>query len=106
MEPAVETNTRLVVKVDQDLEDIAPGYLENRRKDVGLLSTALEQNDFNTVKMIGHRMKGSGAGYGFDFISETGSRIEQAAIARNTPIIRDCMDQLTDYLDSIEVIYV
>ncbi|MBF0138733.1 MAG: Hpt domain-containing protein [Magnetococcales bacterium] len=105
-EPTVDAKAKLVIKVDRDLEDIAPGYLENRRKDAEMISVALERSDFEALKMIGHRMKGSGAGYGFQRITDIGTQLEQAATLQNRQTARDSLDQLVDYLDAIEVVYV
>ena len=69
----------ITVHIDPDLEDIVPGFLENRRRDVQTLETALHQNDLKTIHVIGHRMKGDGGGYGFDAISMLGAALEQAA---------------------------
>ena len=54
------------VYIEPGLEEIVPGFLENRRRDVQTLETALQQHDLNTIRVIGHRMKGDGGGYGFD----------------------------------------
>ncbi|MBF0110817.1 MAG: Hpt domain-containing protein [Magnetococcales bacterium] len=101
----MDTKDKLVVKVDKDLEDITPGYLENRRKDLAALPLALAENQFEAIKMIGHRMKGSGAGYGFQAISDLGTRIERAANSQDQDEIRACVTQLEDYLSRIEVEY-
>lgn len=102
----MDAKGKLVIKVDRDLEDIAPGYLENRRKDAEIIPEALERSDFDALKMIGHRMKGSGAGYGFQRISDIGAQLEQAATVQNRQIVQDSLGQLVDYLDAIEVVYV
>ncbi|HAT49210.1 MAG: Hpt domain-containing protein [Nitrospirae bacterium] len=101
----METKAKLRITIDKDLEDIVPGYLENREKDVILLPQAIRENNFDSLKMIGHRMKGSGAGYGFQQISDIGNSIEQAAAIQDLATIRDCLDQLIDYLGKIEVVY-
>ena len=36
---------KVIVYVDPDLEDIVPGFLENRRKDADTLEAALQRND-------------------------------------------------------------
>ncbi len=105
LEPIVETKNQLVVKVDRDLEDITPGYLENRKKDLLLLPRAVAEKEFETLKMIGHRMKGSGAGYGFQFISDIGTRLEQAAKRQDLKEVQVCIEQLADYLNRVEVVY-
>ena len=69
----------ITVYIDQGLEEIVPGFLENRRRDVQTLETALQENNLAQILIIGHRMKGDGGGYGFDAISMMGAALEQAA---------------------------
>ena len=66
--PNANNANALTLHIDPGLEEIVPGFLENRRRDVQTLETALQQNDLNTIRVIGHRMKGDGGGYGFDVI--------------------------------------
>ena len=40
---------KIIVQVDSDLEDLIPGYLENRNKDIESITEALRQNDFETI---------------------------------------------------------
>lgn len=96
---------KIKVQIDKDLEDIAPGYVENRRKDALALPLALEINDFETLKMLGHRMKGSGSGYGFHEITHIGREIELAAQQQNSHDIETCIRKLVSYLDNIEISY-
>lgn len=56
---------RVMVSIDSDLEEIVPLFLENRRRDVVTLRTAVAEDDLKTVRLLGHRMKGDGGGYGF-----------------------------------------
>ncbi len=69
-----------MVAVDPDLQDLVPGFLENRRKDAAALDRAAQAKDLSTVRLLGHRMKGDGGGYGFHEISKIGDALEQAAI--------------------------
>jgi hypothetical protein len=48
---------------------------------------------------LGHQMNGTGAMYGFQFISDTGGAIEQAAESSNLDGSRDGVGKLSDYLD-------
>ncbi|MBF0370525.1 MAG: Hpt domain-containing protein [Magnetococcales bacterium] len=97
---------RIKVSIDSDLEDITPGYLANRQKDLLNLPEALKNKDFSALQVIGHRMKGSGAGYGFDAITDIGRLIEMAARDQNEADIQKGIDDLRDYLDRVEVTYV
>jgi HPt (histidine-containing phosphotransfer) domain-containing protein len=97
---------KIVVNVDMELEDLIPGFLENRRGDVNRLRSALAEGDFDTIRVLGHSMKGSGGGYGFDAITAIGREIEDAARARDSEAIARCVEQLADYLDRVEVVFV
>jgi|TARA_Y100000294_G_scaffold85796_1_gene80329 HPt (histidine-containing phosphotransfer) domain-containing protein len=96
---------KIVVKVDADLEDLVPDYLENRDKDIKSISESLEKGDFENVRIIGHSMKGSGGGYGFDRISEIGKTIEDSAKEKNLNEIKKGVEQLSHYLQNVEVVY-
>jgi HPt (histidine-containing phosphotransfer) domain-containing protein len=96
---------KILVKVDPDLADLIPGFLENRRKDVTAMQKALGAGDFETVRILGHSMKGAGGGYGFDAVTDIGAALEQAAKGRNADEIRLRVDDLSAYLDRVEVIY-
>jgi HPt (histidine-containing phosphotransfer) domain-containing protein len=101
---ADETNA-LTVHIDPDLEEIVPGFLANRRRDVQTLETALHQNDLQTIHIIGHRMKGDGGGYGFDAISMMGAALELAAAREDRVAIQRHTAELIDFLARVTVVY-
>ena len=94
------------VQIDASLKELIPGFLENRRTDIGKIRLALEQADFSTVQTLGHRMKGDGGGYGFDSIGEIGAALELAAARRDRDSIQRQLATLADYLDRIMVVFV
>jgi HPt (histidine-containing phosphotransfer) domain-containing protein len=55
--------------------------------------------------LIGHSVKGSGGGYGFDAISEIGFQIEQAALNEDRERIADEIEKLAAYLEPMEIIF-
>jgi HPt (histidine-containing phosphotransfer) domain-containing protein len=95
----------LTVHIDPDLEDLVPGFLENRRRDVRTLEAALHQNDLAQIHIIGHRMKGDGGGYGFDAISILGASLEQAAAREDRDAIRRHTAELFHFLAHVTVVY-
>jgi HPt (histidine-containing phosphotransfer) domain-containing protein len=96
---------KIVVQVDADLEDLIPGYLQNRRQDAEAILQALEKQDFETIRVLGHTMKGTGGGYGFDAITEIGRALEEAAKIRDTQAINRGVSTLLDYLEAVEVVF-
>jgi histidine phosphotransfer protein HptB len=97
--------SNIVVHIDADLEDMIPGYLANRHKDVDLIRRALMASDYETIRIAGHSMKGSGGGYGFDVITVYGHSLENAAISKDSDEVRKIIDRLKQFLDDVEVIY-
>jgi len=95
----------MVVHVDQDLADLIPEFLDNRRGDVESIRGAVASDDYETVRVLGHSMKGSGGGFGFDDITEIGAALEQAAKRKDETAIRDELEKLANYLARVEVVY-
>ena len=96
---------KIIVRVDRDLEDLIPGYLENRHKDIKSILVALGREDYDSIRVIGHSMKGSGGGYGFDDITTLGKSIEEAAKNKKYEEIKRHAYELSIYLENIDIIY-
>ena len=71
----------------------------------GKLRELLESKDFAEIRTLGHQMKGSGGGYGFDGITDIGLKIQNAADDKNAAGIVQYIDDLESYLNGLEVIY-
>src|SRR5450755_1930645 len=85
--PAGPAGGPLRVVAPQGLEDLIPEYLANRQADLLALAEAISQHEWQTIRVIGHGMKGSGAGYGFPTLSDIGANLENAAVAGNPVLI-------------------
>ncbi|MBI5744718.1 MAG: Hpt domain-containing protein [Elusimicrobia bacterium] len=95
-----------IIKVDEDLKDLVPLYLQNWTGQLDVISALLEKNDFKELKAIGHKLHGSGGGFGFDFLTELGKRMELSALACDKAALTAQAGELKDYLGAIEVEYV
>jgi len=100
-----ETATTTVVTIDSDLQDLIPGYLDKRYADVASIREAAGRNDFETIRVLGHTMKGSGGGYGFDRITEIGRQLEEAAKTGNKEAIIMGAAELERFLTTIHIEY-
>ena len=96
---------KIIVHVDEEIEDLIPGFLENRRKDLIALKEALAKGDHESISRLGHKMKGTGGGYGFDLITDLGQSIEEAAKEKNNDEIQKRIHELFHFLENVEVIY-
>ena len=104
---AIEEHTmgRVRVRVNSSLAELIPRFLENRRRDVEAIAAALKRADYENVRILGHNMKGTGAGYGLNRITEIGASLEQAAGRREPEEIRARAAELARYLDGLHVEY-
>ena len=86
---------------DAGLAGLVPGYLARRRLDIDAIAVAIAQADFESIRIMGHNMKGSGSGYGFDGISEFGAALELAAGRQSPEDIRTQAAELALHLDGL-----
>jgi hypothetical protein len=96
---------KILVRVDPDLADLIPGFLKNRQKDIQSLTEAVKHEHFEIIRMVGHKMRGDGGGYGFQDITEIGAALEKAANDKNVTEIHQWLTKLSLYLERIEVVY-
>jgi HPt (histidine-containing phosphotransfer) domain-containing protein len=99
-----EYHRQFTVHPEPELADLIPRYLERRRSDAEVLEAALLSGDMDTVRSLGHSMKGSGGGYGFDGITEIGHRLEAAGRDADAEAARDAVADLRAYLVNVEVV--
>lgn len=97
---------KIKIEIEADLEDLIPGYLTNLGVNIKKIETAAQSGDFETSRVLGHNMKGSGGGYGFDFISEMGKKIETGSRNSDVGLIDEAVVALRDYLERVDIVYV
>lgn len=95
---------RIQVRVDARLRAVIPAYLSNRRKDTRAILAALDRLDYQVIRELGHKMSGTGAGYGFPQITAIGAAMERAAESKNGTEIRSACARLSQHLDQIELV--
>jgi HPt (histidine-containing phosphotransfer) domain-containing protein len=97
--------SQTTVYIDIDLKELIPLFLDSRQEDIVALRQALVEADYATLKAIGHTLKGVGGGYGFDFITDIGIRIELAAREEDDTSIEKLIHSMEDTLNNIEIVY-
>lgn len=99
------TNEKIIITIDdEDILELIPIYLAGRLDELGVLGDAVARQDFETLRGLGHKMKGSGGGFGLDRITEIGGNLETFAKAQNLRAIELEIANLRDYLDRLEVV--
>jgi len=95
---------RILVKAPPGVEEAVPLFLEMAHEDLGNLAEALRKADFARIRFIGHDLKGSGGGYGFDGASAIGRLLEDAAKRSDGAEAGRQIAALREYLDRVEVV--
>lgn len=90
-----------VVQVEPDIADLVEGFLDDWRLTASGMEALLDAGDFSKLSVIGHNLKGSGAGYGFAELSRVGRVIELAAKKIEHRDLRAGIQELTAYLASV-----
>jgi signal transduction histidine kinase/CheY-like chemotaxis protein len=88
---------------DEDMRDVVPAYLEKRKTEIALYRKALAENDLKSIAALAHKMKGTGAGYGFPVLTEMGASIEQSAKQNRPQDLAAQIEALEGYLNKIEI---
>jgi CheY-like chemotaxis protein/HPt (histidine-containing phosphotransfer) domain-containing protein len=92
----------IVVRANPEFADLIPAFLQNRGQDVIAMRGALDRGDFSTVASLGHGMKGAGATFGFQAISDIGASLEHAAESADNDASRKWVGELSRYLDQVQ----
>lgn len=90
--------------MEPGLEQITPGYLAARQEEVPALIALLAASDFERLAHLAHKIKGTGASYGFVDLSRIGAALEVAAKRRDRCDAGDQLTELNDYLVHVQII--
>jgi HPt (histidine-containing phosphotransfer) domain-containing protein len=92
----------MIVPTNPQIVERIPTFLQNRRNDVVAMLDALTRDDYKTVERLGHNMRGTGASYGFQAITDLGAAIEEEAGNVDASASRHWVDELSVYLRKLE----
>ena len=79
-----------------------PAFLENCRQNVVLTLEALDLGDFEGAAIPGHSMRGSGAAFGFQAITDFGADLQFSAEAGEDQAVRRSTADLSGFLDRVD----
>ena len=99
------SDDRPSVRVDPELEEIVPEFLEMTLQDLHELEAALKRRDGEAAGMYAHRIKGSAGGYGFHHVTELGAAMEEKASSHAWEEAARLAGELGHYLDRVDIVY-
>ena len=94
----------IVAHVPPGLEEFAPSYLAKRRGELAVMERLVSAGDWNQLRVLGHNMKGTGAGYGFPRLSEIGAALEQGAKQSNAEAVSAQLQELDEFLRRVRLV--
>ncbi len=97
--------TRFQVTVDADLEPIMDRYFEIQRGELLKMEDAVSRSDGDAIRMLGHKLKGTGTSYGFTRMTELGLAIEQSGVAQDYDKTTELIAQVRSYMDNVDIVY-
>jgi HPt (histidine-containing phosphotransfer) domain-containing protein len=97
--------SRHVVCLEKDLEPIVTRFLARKRAEIPRLRAALQEQDFEEIRRLGHDLKGAGEGFGFPDLTTVGALLERGGRSRDGGAINEQIDAMERFLASIEVHY-
>jgi HPt (histidine-containing phosphotransfer) domain-containing protein len=90
------------VAVYQDISDLIPIFLENTLKQVVLAQESLAKSDWASLARIGHSLKGAGASFGFQLISDQAIRLETLSMKQDQSALQVLLQEMDAYLRHVK----
>lgn len=94
---------RSVFADDEDFAELLEMFVGSISEKSTELQSALQQRDFETIRVISHQLKGAGGGYGFAGLTEVAALVEHNASQTPDGQFADQFDALIDYLSRMAV---
>ncbi len=95
------TNNIITVQVDPEFAEIAPKFLDSVKEFTETIQKAVQEEDYETCRVLGHRMKGEGRVFGLGPVSDMGASIQKAAQCSDPKSIITLTTQLSDYVSRV-----
>ncbi len=92
-------------KVDPDLRELIPDYLEKRRSELRECKSLSEKMDYSSLQKTGHKLRGSAGSYGFPVLSEVGKELEEGSRDSDIHRIRKALALYETVMARIKVRY-
>ena len=96
----------IVYEIDKDLQEIVPAFLDGRKKDIEIIKKLVNLSDFEELRSVGHKLKGTAGSYGFMALSKIGAKIEEAANTKNLENLKKLSAEYESHMKQVEVKYV
>ncbi len=98
-------SNKIIVKIDSDLKEIVPMFIDNRHKDLSELDECLSNKNIQSIEVIAHKLAGNAGSYGFMDLGKIGASLEDACKANDLENIKKFILEYKDFMSKLEVEY-
>jgi len=70
-----------------------------------MMQSALVKSDFESIEIIGHKMRGTSAGYGVEELAKLATKLKLQQKPKNGPVLNTLLDLFRTYLENLEIVY-
>jgi HPt (histidine-containing phosphotransfer) domain-containing protein len=98
-----KSESPFIAQVEEDLEDLAVRYLEKRKVELNRIRRMIEEENFQEIELIGHRIKGNAALFGLDVLGEWGASLEEAANRKESGKILNVSTEMQTFLKRVRL---
>lgn len=91
------------VRVEKELEQLVKRFLKRQEGGLQRMQRALDGGDLQTIRRLGHDLKGAGEVFGFPELSVLGARFEQAAQAGDVAALTTHIASMERYLKRLQL---
>jgi len=102
LSPPLPSNEKKQIIVDPEIADLIPIFIENILKQIQNLEPNLINREWRPLMRFGHSLKGSGASFGFQSVSDWGARLETAALQENFASYSEHFKALENFLKQVD----
>jgi len=95
-----------VYEIDKELEEIVPAFMNARNKDIELLKNFFAEKNYEEIRSIGHKVKGTAGSYEFMGLSEIGGKMEKAATDHDDASLEKLIVEYEDHVSQIQIKYI
>jgi len=92
-----------VIELGKDIEVLVKRFLGRRHAELIVLRQSLEAGDYDTIRRLGHDLKGAGEPFGFPELSILGAKFELAGTAKDSKLVALHIATMERYLTRVQV---
>lgn len=94
---------KIRVQIPEDVRELAPMYLANRRKELTTLISLRDEKNLVEISKLAHKTKGTAGGYGFDDLGHIAKALDEAAKSNDYDKVCSLVQKWSHYLEQVEI---